>query len=62
MPQAAFNLAELCNNDRNARIKFALENTAGVDIHEAVTTIADLESGKTTVNAGNGATVVFQDF
>lgn len=62
MPQQAFTLAELCNNDKNARIRFALETRSGVDIHVATTTIGELESGKLTLEAGNGCTLVFQEF
>ena len=45
-------LMEICNNNRNARIKFCLVTRNGMEIHSCATTIADLESGKTTMNAG----------
>ena len=62
MRPCSFSLNELCNNDRQARIRFDLSTAAGVDIHSAVTTVADLEAGKTTVNANNGCTAVFDEF
>lgn len=62
MRPCVFTLNELCNNDRQARIRFDLSTAAGVDIHSAITTVADLEAGKTTLNAGNGCTAVLDNF
>ena len=58
----SFTLAELCNNDRQARVKFDLSMPNGTDIHSAITTIADLEAGRTTLDAGNGCTLVLNEF
>ena len=57
-----FSLNELCNNDRQARLRFDISTAEGVDIHSAVITVAELEAGKTTVNAGNGCTATFNEF
>ena len=63
MPLQTFKLAELCNCDRNARIKFALVNIqTNREIQSAVTTLADLEKGQTTLNAGRNCTVVLNNF
>lgn len=62
MRQQAFTLAELCNNDRQARLKFCLVARSGQTLHTGICSIADLESGKTTLDVGNGATLVFDSF
>ena len=63
MPVQTFNLASLCNCDKNARIKFALVTVAGNrEINSCVTTINDLIAGKTTLNAGQNCSLVVNQF
>jgi hypothetical protein len=55
-------LGELCNSNRQARIKFCLVTSTGLELHHGITTVADLEAGKTTLEVGNGATLVVDNF
>jgi hypothetical protein len=61
MPQQTIPLAELCNGNKNSRIKFALVTRAG-EVAGAITTIADLEAGKTTLEAHGNCTLVVDAF
>ena len=57
MPQQEVSLAQICNGNKNARIKFVLQDQgANYTFHEATTTVADLEAGKTTLSCGHDCT------
>ena len=63
MPAQSTPLGELCNSDKNARIKFALvSGPSNRILNSAITTITDLEAGKTTLDIGSGATLVVDNF
>lgn len=62
MPIQSIPLGELCNSDKNSRIKFALVGPNNVMLHSAMTTLTDLEAGKTTLDMGTGATLIVDNF
>ena len=48
MPEQIIPLGQLCNADKSNRIKFAIvSNVTGKILHEAVTSVSELESGRT---------------
>ena len=51
LPERIFPLAQLCNADKQARIKFALANRQGREFYSVITSVSELESGKTTFQA-----------
>jgi len=63
LPEQILPLGQLCNADKNARIKFAIVAARGnVVYNECVTTVSALIGGSTTLPAGNGATLVVDNF
>jgi len=65
MPMMQIPMGALCNNDKNARIKFSLQSNRNNTIQvfqECVTSIAELESGKTALNCGNNCTALVENF
>jgi len=56
-------LAALCNDNRDARIKFVLVNpSSNFVFHEAITSVKALEEGKTTLECGHGGSLRFDNF
>ena len=66
MPKQVIPLAALCNvQSRQDRVKFCLQTQiAGEwrDIQACITTIADLEAGKTTITCGQNCTLIVDQF
>ena len=54
---------DLCNGDKNSRIKFSVRTCfKESELHSLVTTIAELESGRINFEAGNGCLITFDMF
>ena len=63
MPQQEILLSQLCNDDKNQRIKFAIQNpTTNASYHEATTTVGELEKGKTTLDCGSSCNLRLDNF
>ena len=63
MVQQTISLGMLCNSNKQVRIKFVIMSIVGNrEINSCITTIEDLESGKTTLDCGHNTTLVFDSF
>ena len=49
MPEQVIPLAQLCNADKSAQIKFVIASPEGREFNSMMTTINDLEAGRTTL-------------
>jgi len=49
MPEQVIPLAQLCNADKSAQIKFVIASPEGREFNSMLTTINDLEAGRTTL-------------
>lgn len=50
-------MAVLNNGDKNARIKFRLITVTNKEIAKVISSVSDLEAGRTTQNAGGKTTL-----
>ena len=58
MPEQVIPLGQLCNANKDNRIKFAIvSNSTGKILHETVTSVSELESGRTQLSAGGTTNV-----
>ena len=58
MPEQIIPLGTLCNADKAGRIKFCIvSNTTGKILHEVLTSLSDLEAGRTQLSAAGNTTL-----
>lgn len=55
-------LTDLCNNNKDAPIKFGIVNSSGKEINAVQTTIHELEGGKRSFKGKSGASLSFLEF
>ena len=62
MPEMIYTLGQLCNSDKQSKIKILIQDPLTKRIfNEAITTVAQLENGNTSLDAGRGTQVHFDN-
>jgi hypothetical protein len=64
LPEVTLPLGTLCNADKSSRIKFAIVSRTGVEFYAFITTIDDLQAGRTTISSLSkpNTTIFINDF